>query len=128
MDLNYIMENVFAKPPPSIPQHYKLLLEKKEATFASSNDCFAPASLSPSHLYTPNGILLGQRKSLSKISASSYRRNSELSGANPSFASKESKDIEFYQKELDKSRKENKVLQERILKLETLLNYHSIEF
>ena len=119
------MENIFAKPPPSIPQHYKMLLQKKEASLSSTTDCFAPVSLSPNHLYTPNGILLGQRRNSSKVSAYTSRALSEIEPLRSVYLSDNTDDLK---KELQQSKQENKKLEERIDELEQLLKAHNIDY
>ena len=124
------MESIFAKPPPSVPQHYKMLLQKKEATLHSLHDCFAPATASPTHLYTPEGIQIGQRKSSSLVypQSSALHKPAAADRFEPATRQVKAQPPEDLRAELEQYRLENAQLSDRIRDLEALLRANNIDF
>ena len=126
------MDNVFAKPPSTVPQHYKALLQKKEATLAASTDCFAPASSAPAHLYTSKGIMMGLRKgnSVSQHLSQSNPTNSVLNsdpGKSVNSSEQPSKESSL-RLQLEEQRVLNAKLGSRVQYLEALLKQHGVTF
>ena len=98
-----------------MPQHYKALLQKKDAALATSTDCFAPVSSAPAHLYTAKGIMIGKRLSQSNP-ATSVRDSSLQSTDKP------------LQSQLEEQRALSVQLRGRVKYLEALLEAHKIPF
>lgn len=130
------MESIFSRPPFTRSQHYKELLRKKELTVPASQDCFAPASSSPPHLYSSRGLRVGaaktptisqQESSIPQFAtqALSEFKNPELSVVSGRSGAGESG---VFVDELQRVQLENVELQRRVLKLESLLKANYIEF